>query len=172
MKVTLLMAITLDGRIGRTADHYPDWTGSEDKQLFVDITRKAGVVIMGSKTFDTIGHPLKGRKNVVLTRDRKRISAWDNLIYTDLPPRAILDMLSRQGYAQAVLAGGALVNSMFAEEHLIDEMIITISPKIFGYGLSLFTQEVSMDLKLNAVSRLGADRVCLTYAVIKPQEAS
>lgn len=167
MNVTLLMAITLDGKIGKTPDHFPDWTGPEDKRLFVSITRRAGVVIMGSKTYDTIGMPLPGRINVVLTRDRGRVSQWENLRFTDASPREILDTLEKEGYRQAVLAGGALVNSLFAEAGLIDEIIVTISPTIFGYGLSLFTQEISMDLKLMEVGRLGTDLVCVHYRVIK-----
>jgi len=167
MKVTLLMAITLDGKIGKTPDHFPDWTGPEDKKLFVSITRRAGAVIMGSKTYDTIGMPLPGRKNVVLTRDRQRVSQWDNLWFTDLPPQAVLETLEKEGYQEAVLAGGALVNSLFAEAGLIDDIIVTISPTIFGYGLSLFTQEISMELQLKDVERLGRDLVCLTYSVKK-----
>lgn len=167
MKVTLLMAITLDGKIGKTPDHFPDWTGPEDKKLFVSITRRAGAVIMGSKTYDTIGMPLIGRKNVVLTRDKSRVSRWENLWFTDKSPHAVLDALAREGYQEAVLAGGALINSLFAEAGLIDEIVVTISPTIFGYGLSLFTQEISMELKLMDLARLGEDLVCLTYHVVK-----
>ena len=65
MTVTLLMALTLDGKIAKDPDHYPDWTGKEDKKLFAEISKKAGVVIMGSKTFDTFGKPLPNRKNVI-----------------------------------------------------------------------------------------------------------
>lgn len=167
MKVILLMAITLDGKIGKTPDHFPDWTGPEDKRLFVSITRRAGAVIMGSKTYDTIGMPLPGRKNIVLTRDRRRVSQWENLWFTDASPREVMEVLEKEGYREAILAGGALVNSLFAEAGLIDEIIVTISPTIFGYGLSLFTQEIAMDLKLMDVRRLGTDLVCLEYRVIK-----
>jgi dihydrofolate reductase len=167
MKVTLLMAITLDGKIGKTPDHFPDWTGPEDKKLFVSITRRAGAVIMGSKTYDTIRMPLPGRKNVVLTRDKSRVSDWENLWFTDESPQAVLDALEREGYQEAILAGGALINSLFAEAGLIDDIIVTISPTIFGHGLSLFTQEISMDLKLMDLRRLGANLVCLTYHVVK-----
>ena len=77
MKVILIMAMTVDGKIGKSHDHFPDWTGTEDKRLFAKISRQAGVVIMGSKTFDTIGKPLPQRKNVILTRNRARRSAWE-----------------------------------------------------------------------------------------------
>lgn len=167
MKVTLLMALTLDGKIGKSPDHFPDWTGKEDKKLFASLSRKAGVVIMGSKTFDTFGTPLPGRKNIVMTRDKERKSWWDNLIYTSKRPTEILCELESEGYKEAILAGGALVNSLFAEEGLIDEIIVTISPKIFGHGLSLFSREISMDLKLEGLERIGQDLVCLTYQVVK-----
>ena len=167
MKVTLLMALTLDGRIGKNSDHYPDWTGKKDKMLFADISRKAGVVIMGSKTFDTFGKPLPNRKNIVLTRNKNRKSEWENLIYTDKKPPDILKDLEKEGFSNAVLAGGAIINSLFAREKLIDQIIVTVSPKIFGYGISLFTDEISMDLELEAAERVGPDLVCLKYKVIK-----
>jgi dihydrofolate reductase len=167
MKVTLLMALTLDGKIGKGPNHYPDWTGKEDKKLFVEISKRAGVVIMGSKTFDTFGKPLPDRKNIVLTRKKNRISEWENLIYTDKKPPDILQDLEKEGFSNAVLAGGATVNSLFAKENLIDEIIVTISPKIFGYGISLFSDQTSMELELKEVERVGTDLVCLTYKVIK-----
>jgi len=167
MKVTLVMALTLDGKIGKTPDHFPDWTGKEDKKLFASISRKAGVVIMGSKTFETFGSPLPGRKNIVMSRKKARKSAWDNLVYTNKKPAQILRELENEGYTEAILAGGSLVNSLFAEEGLIDEVVVTISPKIFGYGLSLFSQEISMELKLESAERIGQDLVCLKYQVVK-----
>ncbi|GBC61100.1 dihydrofolate reductase [Desulfonema ishimotonii] len=166
MKVILLMATTLDGKIGKSPDHFPDWTGKADKKLFVEITKRAGVVIMGSKTFDTIGKPLPDRKNIILTRNKKRISEWENLVFTDESPGAVLEHLAAEGFSEVVLAGGAMVNSLFAEAGLIDEIIVTISPKIFGFGLSLFTQEISMELVLKDVRRLGENLVCLTYSVV------
>ena len=167
MKVTLVMALTLDGKIGKSPNHFPDWTGKEDKRLFVKITQKAGVVIMGSKTFDTFGTPLPGRKNIIMTRDKRRKSEWDNLVYTDKKPKEILDDLEKEGYSNAILAGGALVNALFAEENLIDEIIVTISPKIFGYGISLFTEEISMELELEDVKRVAQNLIYLRYSVLK-----
>lgn len=167
MKVILIMAVTLDGKIGKSPDHFPDWTGAEDKRLFAQISKRAGVVIMGSKTFDTIGLPLPGRKNVVFTRDKSRESKWDHLVFTDLPPQKLLTALERQGYKEAVLAGGAFVNSLFAAECLIDELVVTVCSKVFGYGISLFSEEISMDLELTSVERLGKNAVCLKYTVLK-----
>ncbi|MBW2593054.1 MAG: dihydrofolate reductase [Deltaproteobacteria bacterium] len=166
MKVTLLMAITVDGKIGKDSDHFPDWTGKEDKQLFKKITQKAGVLIMGSKTFDTIGSPLPGRKNIVLTRRRDRLSTWPNLVFTGQEPKEILKGLQKDGFSEVVLAGGATINGLFAKAHLIDEIIVTIAPKIFGTGISLFPEKIDLALTLEDVKRMGKDLIIARYSVI------
>lgn len=167
MKVILLMAQTLDGKIGRDSDHFPDWTGKEDKRLFVRITKAAGVLIMGSKTYDTIGRPLPGRKNVVLTRDKTRKSEWPNLVFTDKPPREVLADLEAEGYTTAVLAGGTVINTLFARQGLIDEIMLTICPLFFGSGIAMFSEELDLKLRLLKTEILGNDLIFATYQVIK-----
>jgi dihydrofolate reductase len=166
MKVTLLMALTVDGKIAKHANHFPDWTEKADKKMFKDITLNAGVIIMGSKTYDTIGKPLPGRKNIVITRNPHRKSKTDNLVFTNDPPQKILADLEATGAHHAVLIGGATINSLFAKEGLIDELILTYCPIIFGVGISLFSSNVSLDLKLTAVSKIGENSVAAKYVVI------
>ncbi len=165
MKVILLMAMTLDGKIAKNDHHFPDWTGSADKKLFVEITKKAGVMIMGSKTFDAIGKPLPERKNIVMTRDRSRRSVGTGLIFTDQSPESILKNLEKMGYTEVVLAGGSIVNSLFARANLIDEIIITVAPRVFGTGISFFADEMDLQLELVSVETLERDHVLLHYRV-------
>jgi len=165
MKVTLMMAITVDGKIARNDRHFPDWTGSEDKKLFVQITKSAGAIIMGSKTYDTIGRPLPHRKNIVLTRNRSRRSTHPDLEYTDKSPGAILKDLETAGYQEVVLVGGSVANTIFADMNLIDEIIITIAPRIFGTGVPLFIDQLDMQLELVSVETLGRNYVTLRYRV-------
>ena len=166
IKTILLMAQTLDGKIARHADHFPDWTGRADKQLFVRETRRAGVVIMGSKTFDTIGRPLPGRRNIVMTRDTRRVSQWENLVYTSLAPADILSNLEQEGFERVILAGGARINTLFAQAGLIDEILVTITPMVFGRGIAMFEDGISADLALYRTIQLDAERVCLHYRVL------
>jgi dihydrofolate reductase len=167
MKLILLMAQTVDGKIARDSAHFPDWTASADKRYFAARTREAGVIIMGSKTFDTLGKPLPERKNVVLTRNAQRVGQPPELVFTDDPPARLLAKLAAEGYREAILAGGARVNSLFAAEHLIDEIIVTLSPLLFGSGLSLFDMPLDLHLRLLEVRRLEADLVLLRYEVIR-----
>lgn len=168
MKLILIMAMTVDGKIGRNSAHFPDWTCREDKRMFKQISQQAGVVIMGSRTYDTIGKALPGRLNVVMTRRPEQYTGTENLMFWSQAPRALLQELTSQGYSSAVLAGGATINSLFMRAKLIDELRLTIAPKLFGQGLSLFAEPLDHDLTLKHVRCLEAETVLLTYQMNYP----
>ena len=136
--------------------------------MFKKISLQAGVIIMGSKTYAAIGRPLPGRKNIVMTRSPDGKPAAKNLVFTNHPPEKILTALEESGFRSAVLIGGAQINSLFAARGLIDEMLLTYCPKVFGTGLSLFSSEISMELRLKDVTRIGENSVTVRYEVIKP----
>ena len=166
MHVSLMVAITADGKIARASDHYPDWTGKADKQLYVEITKKAGVMIMGSTTFDIIGRVLPDRKTVVMTRNPDRRSERDDLVFTQAPPEQIIADLTSQGYEEAVVVGGAKINQLFAAKGLIDELFLTISPYAFGSGLSIFSDAVDLKLALKKFWQLDENTLCIRYRVV------
>lgn len=166
MKTILVMATTVDGKISRGPLHPVNWTGKKDKQLFVHLTREAGAVIMGSNTYKTIGKPLPGRKNIVMTRDKSKISNDKDLIFTDELPSKIINDLKNQGFKSVALIGGSIVNSLFLKEKLIDEIFVTIVPKIFGHGLSMFNEETDITLELMNKSNLDEDSILMKYRVI------
>lgn len=161
------MAVTLDGKIARSSSEYVDWTGAEDKAYFVTLTRETGVMIMGSSTYDTIGHPLPDRKNIVMTRDPERISNDPALIYTADEPEKILKGLNTEGYESVALIGGSRINSLFAQKNLISEIHVTVAPKLFGEGLSLFDSSLDLELELLEHSTLGANHLLLKYRIIR-----
>jgi dihydrofolate reductase len=166
MKVILLMAVTADGMIARDSSQLVDWTGKADKKYFVEITRKAGVMIMGSKTFDTIGKVLPGRKNIVMTRNKTRKSNNENLIFTSKSPNEIITDLQAQGFESVALIGGSIINTLFLNENLVDEVHLTMVPRIFGKGLALFDKPLDKQLALMDVNKLGEDNVLLRYKVV------
>jgi dihydrofolate reductase len=168
MKLILVMAVTVDGKIARHNTHFPDWTCSEDKRMFRAVTQQSGVVIMGSRTYQTIGKPLPKRLNVVLTRQPRRYPASESMMYTNDPPGLILEKLSARGYDSAALIGGEVINNLFAQSKLINEIVVTIAPKLFGTGLSLFSCSVDMDLALVSLKQLESDHIMLHYRVTYP----
>ena len=65
-RVTLVVAVADSGVIGR--DNSLPWHLPDDLKHFKRITLGKPVV-MGRKTFESIGKPLPGRHNIVVTRD-------------------------------------------------------------------------------------------------------
>lgn len=161
------MAMTADGMIARNSLQPVDWTGKEDKQYFVRITREAGVMIMGSKTFDTIGKVLPGRRNIVMTRDKKRQGRDPDLIFTGDTPVKIINDLTLEGFTSATLIGGSVVNTLFIKEGLIDEIHVTLVPRFFGKGLTLFSESLDIQLDLINVEKITKVHVLIRYKVIK-----
>ncbi len=167
MKVILLMAITADGMIARNSMEVINWTGKADKKYFVQVTRDAEVMIMGSKTFDTIGRVLPGRKSIVMTRDKQRISRSKDLIYTDQAPSDIINDLRDKEFDTVTVIGGSIINTLFMQKNLIDEIHITMVPRIFGKGLSLFCENLDVELTFLEVVTIDQGAVLLKYRVNK-----
>ena len=65
--ISLIVAMAQNGVIGR--DNTLPWRLPEDLKRFKAFTL-GKPVLMGRKTFESIGRPLPGRTNLVLTRDR------------------------------------------------------------------------------------------------------
>jgi len=168
MNVTLLMAMTADGKIAKNDAHFTDWTDREDKRLFKSITRAAGVFIMGRKTFETFPHPLPGCLNVVMTRNAAQKPPADNVLFSSQRPRELIKDLEERGFQQVVIAGGATINTLFAAENLIDEMVLTYSPRIFGAGISLFSAPMDLSLALKDLKKMGNGLVYVRYTVRRP----
>ena len=69
MKISLIAAFAEEGVIGK--DGKIPWTLKEDLKHFRHKTEGCSVV-MGRKTYESIGRPLPNRLNIVMTRNPKR----------------------------------------------------------------------------------------------------
>jgi dihydrofolate reductase len=169
MKVILLMAITLDGKIAKRADHPADWTSKADKKIFVRETKDAGVIIMGQTTYDTIGRPLPDRLNVVMDFEpdtSKNIPG--SLEYTKKQPKELLEEMEERGFEKVIIGGGSTINGLFLKAGLIDEIWLTIEPKVFGEGLPLFNgADVDLNLELIESQKLDDNVMHVRYKIVK-----
>jgi dihydrofolate reductase len=99
MRISLVVAMARNRVIGR--DNALPWRLPEDLKHFKSTTL-GKPVLMGRKTFDSIGKPLPGRSNLVLTRD----TGWRAVGVTVV--HSIDEALSRVGDAEEVaVIGGA-----------------------------------------------------------------
>jgi len=165
MKIILVMAVTVDGKIAQNQAHFPDWTSQEDKEFFKEFSKKHKVVLMGENTFKTLKKPLLGRLNVVFSE--KNLQDYENVLYVSGKVEEVVKDLEAKGYKSAVLGGGAYLNSQFLKAGLIDEIFLTIEPLVFGKGISLFIESFLLQLELIEFKKLNNNSVLLGYKVIK-----
>jgi dihydrofolate reductase len=99
--LTLIVARARNGVIGR--DNQLPWRLPEDLAFFKRTTMGAPIV-MGRKTHESIGRPLPGRRNIVITRDAtRRYQGCDTVTSID----EALALAAADGAPEAFLIGGA-----------------------------------------------------------------
>ena len=166
MRVFIIAALTADGFIGRDGGHTADWTGGEDKKVFVRLTKEAGTIVMGSRTFATIGRALPGRRNIVMTSRPASITA-EGVETSDETPEALVKRLGSEGVEALAVCGGGAVYDSFMRAGVVDELYITYVPVLFGRGVTLFAGELNATLDLQEESKLADGSVLLHYIVKK-----
>lgn len=105
MKLSLIWAMARNRTIGR--NNALPWHLPEDLKYFKRVTM-GKPIIMGRKTYDSIGRPLPGRTNIVVTRDRGFYAEGVNVVHSfneafDLAERVSLI----DGADEAVVIGGS-----------------------------------------------------------------
>jgi dihydrofolate reductase len=154
MRVSLIAAVSVDGYIGADANHRAtSWTTKADTSFFIKKTKEIGTVIMGNTTFATFGKPLKERRLIILTHRPESIVV-DGVEATSEDPRSLLSRLDSEGVKSVAICGGASIYTQFVNEGLVDELFITVMPKLFGGGVLLFDKLVDKGLELRSADRL------------------
>jgi len=110
VKLSLIVAVAENGVIGR--DNDLPWKISSDLKYFKEKTM-GKPIIMGRKTFHSIGRPLPGRVNIVITRDTA--FAPEGVI-TALSLEMALDvgknLALAKGVAEVMVIGGAEIYAL------------------------------------------------------------
>lgn len=100
MKITLVVAASTNNVIGK--DNQLVWTLPNDMKYFKNVTWGMPV-IMGRKSYESLGKPLIGRKNIILTRQ----SDWN--VEGTIAAKTISDAIflaEEMDYKEAMIIGG------------------------------------------------------------------
>jgi dihydrofolate reductase len=168
MNVFIIAAMTLDGFIAQDVTQVStSWTSQEDKNFFRERTKQAGVIIVGAKTYQTIGRPLPGRQNIVYSKNpTPTIPPAANLQVTSAAPADLIAELAAKGYKEVAICGGASIYSLFLQSGLVNKLYITLEPVVFGSGVQLFGEgRTAAKLHLVKVEHLSAQTLLLEYDV-------
>lgn len=162
IKVFIIAAQTLDGFIAKEVNHPAFWTSKEDKHRFVELTKRAGVCVMGSSTFKTLPRPLKERVNIVYSRSQE----FEGAEMTNKHPIELLKDLEERGFEEVAICGGSHIYNMFLKAGVVDTLYITVEPIIFGSGISMFNEPMNVRLELKSHEKTEAGTLLLEYKVL------
>lgn len=164
MKTFIIAALTADGFIAKDALHSSmGWSSKADKKRFVELTKQAGVIVIGSSTWKTIGRPLPDRVNIIYSRSGGDFNGAE---VTQLPPRELLKSLEARGFKSVAICGGSQIYTMFMKAGVVDTLYLTIEPHLFGKGVTLFQEDMNFHLILKNVAQSEASgTLLLEYAV-------
>jgi dihydrofolate reductase len=161
IKAFIIAALTTDGYIAKDENHSAFWTSKEDKKRFVELTKRAGVTVMGSTTYKTLPRPLKERVNIVYSRSKN----FEGAETTQKAPLDLLQELESRGFKEVAICGGSQIYTLFMKAKVIDRLYLTIEPHLFGKGITLFNDEVQAHLKLISAVHNEGGSVFLEYKV-------
>jgi dihydrofolate reductase len=174
MKTILVFVQTLDGKITKGNDpHVFRWTSKEDQEYFKNIWKTSKLLVMGSGTFDH--DPIKPTPEnhlLIMTSRPEHYKAREvkgQLEFTSESPRELSDRFAKAGYDQITVVGGAHIAASFLAEGLVDEIWLTIEPRIFGEGINFVTgKAIDVPLQLLKFEKVNEEgTLILKYAVKK-----
>lgn len=109
MKISLILAISRNNVIGN--NNKLPWRLKDDLLNFKRIT-EGHHVVMGRKTFDSIGKPLKGRTNMVLSKSNKDLDKINDVFSFDNIEDCI-KFAKENNETELFIIGGAQIYDLF-----------------------------------------------------------
>ena len=171
MIVTMVMVSSLNGKITKGENpEVSSWASPEDQQHFLSLLKKYPLRVMGRKSYEAMKHRLilkKDVRRIVITRHPEQ---YDNeavpgqLEFTRESPEELAVRLSCEGHASMLLLGGGALNTEFFKKRLVNELYLTIEPKLFGEGAPFVLEDCpNIQLKLQSVKRLNNQGTLLLF---------
>ncbi len=174
MKTILLYVSSLDGKVTKWGQkNIYWWTSAEDVTHFRTTIAENKLLVMGSNTFNAVHpKPQEGILRIVLTREPEKYKKFvipGQLEFSNETPTKLIQRLEKEGRKQMLLVSGKTVTTEFLKKKLVDELWITIEPKIFGKGDSLTKDEkLAISLRLESLTKLNSQgTILLKYAILK-----
>lgn len=158
-KVQLFIAASLDGKIARPdgdvswLEEYPNPDGQD--YGYGNFYAGVGTVIMGRKTYDEIlgfdvPWPYANVRTYVITSNKKLTQSTPKTTLLHGVDAAAIGKITAASEGNVWVVGGGKIISAFLSANLVDELTLTVIPRILGQGVPLFpedTPETHLDLK-------------------------
>jgi dihydrofolate reductase len=175
VKVDVAAVISLDGKMTRHGEkNFAAWASQEDHQHFRNLIREYDVLVMGRGTYEATLATLKldDRLRVVLTSKADKFKSDEvpgKLEFRTIMVSDLVRSLDTAGHKRVLIVGGGEMISDFIRANLVDEIYLTLEPRLFGSGNSLAgVKEIDAELQLLEETKLNDQgTLLLKYKVVK-----
>ena len=135
--ISIIAAIGKNNELGK--NNTLIWSMPADMKFFRDTTR-GHTVIMGRKTFESIGKPLPNRKNIVITRDKNYkkdgieiVNSLNEAINLTIPNEEVFVLGGGEIYKQAIeIADKLYITHINTEDSEADSFFPEIIPLVWN----------------------------------------
>lgn len=130
----------------------------EDMKMFSKSTIGNGnnAVIMGRKTYESIGKPLKDRINIILTNT---LNVKTNNLITFNNINDILIYCNQNNFEEVWIIGGEKIYSLFINLNIVKEIYQT---KIFkNYTCDSYFPEIKIKYQLKEIKKINNNPCCI-----------
>jgi dihydrofolate reductase len=174
MKTILIFVSTLDGKITKWGEpQVSSWSSHQDQDYYKKVLNDSQLIVMGSNTFnaDTF-KPSANHQLIIMTGHPDKYKSLEvpgKIEFTNESPVELTTRFKSKGHHQMIVIGGPRVATSFLKEQLIDELWLTLEPKIFGTGGN-FVTDVNLDINLHLIhyEKVNEQGTLITkYAVLK-----
>lgn len=174
MKTILIFVSSLDGKVTKwDGSHVSSWSSHQDQDYYQNVLNESRLIVMGSNTFNSgTFKPSINHQLIIMTGrpdKHKNIEISRQIEFTNESPNDLTDRFTKEGSQQMLVLGGPQIATSFLKEQLIDELWLTIEPKIFRQGDN-FATGVRLDINLHLMhfEKVNEEGTLITkYAVLK-----
>ena len=122
------------------------WKQKSDMKRFKEKTSNH-CVIMGRKTFESLGKPLPNRLNIVITSDFNKMYMHDNVISFYSIEKAIQFCLDRNE-PEIFVIGGGTIYKQFIDKNLYDKVYFSLIKTEINGGDTWFPKQYNKEYEI------------------------
>ncbi len=175
MTVTVAVVMSVDGKLTRHQEAgMHGWASAEDQAHFSALIAKHEVIIMGSHTYTAARQAMRLElpvKRIVLTHQPHQFATQaiaDQLEFRNQAASQLVRELQVDAVKSVLVVGGPQIITELLSHGLVDRLIVTLEPHLFGEGIPLLTgAPLDITLQLATCQKLNeTGTLQLEYTVI------
>ena len=170
-KLTLIAAQSLDGFITHHDTPGTSFCSPEDQAAFIGFLKQFDSLIMGRPTYELSRNAIRNAKATHRLRKiwTRHPENWqhdtipNSIEFTNAAPQEILTELKQRNTQNTALLGGTETYTSFLQANLVDELWLTLEPRLFGSGKKLATGTLDTTFTHTETQHLSPNTLLLKY---------